>query len=137
MMRVIVFVLGLLIPFALSPPARAQDSQAIEAVIASQLAAFNARDVDQAWTYASPTIQGMFGNAGNFGMMVQQGYPMVWTNGGAEFLDLREEGGQFRQTILLRDAGGGRWVLDYAMIETANGWKINGVSIVPQPDVGV
>jgi len=138
MLRIVMFILGLLAPLgAIAPPAQAQDAGAIENVISGQLDAFNAGDVDTAWTYASPMIQGMFGNAANFGMMVQQGYPMVWSNGGAEFLELSEEGGQFRQTVLLRDSGGARWVLDYTMIQTENGWKINGVTVVPQPDVGV
>jgi len=134
MIRIMLFVLALL---SLTLPARAQDAQAIEGVIASQLEAFNAREVEEAWTFASPMIQGMFGNPANFGMMVMQGYPMVWTNTGAEFLELRDEGGRLWQKILLRDATGGRHVLDYAMIETAEGWKINGVVLVPQPDVGV
>lgn len=134
MLRIVVFVLGLL---ALTLPARAQDAQAIEGVIADQLEAFNAREVEQAWTYASPMIQRLFGNPANFGMMVMQGYPMVWTSTGAEFLDLRDADGRLTQTVLLRDAQGGRHLLDYAMIETAEGWKINGVFLVPQPDVGV
>lgn len=134
MLRVMAFILGL---FVLTPLAQAQNADAIETVIAGQLEAFNGRDVDTAWTFASPMIQGVFGTAANFGMMVMQGYPMVWTNGGAEFLELREVDGQLRQKILLRDAVGGQHVLDYAMIETENGWKINGVVIVPAPDVGV
>jgi len=138
MLRIVMFILSLLAPLgAFAPPAQAQDAGAIESVITSQLDAFNARDVDTAWTYASPMIQGMFGNAANFGTMVQQGYPMVWTNDGVEFLELRQQGDQPRQTVLLRDSGGGRWVLDYTMIQTENGWKINGVTVVPQPDVGV
>jgi hypothetical protein len=123
--------------FSLAAPAVAQDADAIENVIASQLAEFNDRDVPGAFTYASPDIQMMFGNATNFGLMVQQGYPMVWTNGGAEFLELREIDGRLWQKILLRDAENRRHVLDYAMVETPEGWKIDGVVLIPEPDVGV
>lgn len=110
---------------------------AIREVIESQLDAFNARNVNEAWTYASPMIQGMFGNATNFGVMVQNGYPMVWTNRGAEFGELREVGGRLYQRVIVEDANGARHVLEYQMIETAAGWQINGVVLLPPEDVGV
>ena len=122
---------------ALAGMVRAQDSGAIEDVIGGQLEAFNQRDVEMAWTYASPMIQGMFGNSANFGMMVQRGYPMVWTNSDVRYLELREIGGRLWQKVLVRDENGGLHILDYQMIETENGWQINGVSILPAPDVGV
>ena len=122
---------------ALAGMVRAQDSGAIEDVIGGQLEAFNQRDVEMAWTYASPMIQGMFGNSANFGMMVQRGYPMVWTNSDVRYLELREIGGRLWQKVLVRDENGGLHILDYQMIETDNGWQINGVSILPAPDVGV
>jgi hypothetical protein len=115
----------------------AQDDAAIRGVIENQLDAFNARNVNEAWTYASPMIQGMFGNATNFGMMVQNGYPMVWTNNGAEFGELREVEGRLYQRVIVEDAGGARHVLEYQMIETAAGWQINGVVLLPPEDVGV
>jgi hypothetical protein len=135
MLRIFIVVAGLL--WAATAPAKAQDADAIQSVIASQLQDFNDRDVAGAFDYASPMIQGMFLNSMNFGMMVQQGYPMVWTNQGAEFLELREIDGRLWQKVLVRDAAGGRHVLDYAMIETEEGWKINGVVLIPAPDVGV
>ena len=122
---------------ALAGMVRAQDSGAIEDVIGGQLEAFNQRDVEMAWTYASPMIQGMFGNSANFGMMVQRGYPMVWTNTDVRYLELREIGGRLWQKVMVRDENGGLHILDYQMIETENGWQINGVSILPAPDVGV
>lgn len=117
-------------------PVVAQDSDAIEDVIANQLSAFNDRDVQTAWSFASPMIQGLFGNPQNFGTMVEQGYPMVWTNSDVQFLELREIAGQFYQKVLVRDASGQRHVMEYAMIDTPAGWLINGVSELPLPDVG-
>ena len=122
---------------ALAGMVRAQDRGAIEDVIGRQLEAFNQRDVEMAWTYASPMIQGMFGNSANFGMMVQRGYPMVWTNSDVRYLELREIGGRLWQKVMVRDENGGLHILDYQMIETENGWQVNGVSILPAPDVGV
>lgn len=114
----------------------AQDAE-IREVIESQLEAFNARDVNEAWGYASPMIQGMFGNPTNFGVMVENGYPMVWTNRGAEFGELREVGGRLYQRVIVEDANGGSHVLEYQMIEQGGIWQINGVVVLPPEDVGV
>lgn len=117
-------------------PAFSQDSGAIEDVIGSQLNAFNDRDINEAWQHASPNIKRLFGDAGNFGMMVQQGYPMVWDNADVRFLDLRDVGGNLWQKVMVRDAQGGLHILDYQMIETSDGWQINGVQLLAPPDVG-
>jgi hypothetical protein len=133
MLRVVVFWAALMLA---AMPARAQDDAAIRGVITQQLQAFNDRDAATAFTFASPAIKGMFGNATNFGMMVQNGYPMVWDNRDVEFLELEDVEGQLVQRLTLRDADGLRYALDYYMIETPEGWQINGVSVVPMPDVG-
>ena len=99
----------------------AQDATAIEDVIGSQLEAFNDRDIDQAWTYASPNIKRLFGDPGNFGVMVQRGYPMVWDNAEVRFLELREIAGNLWQKVMIRDANGGLHLLDYQMIEGPDG----------------
>ena len=121
----------------LAAPAPAQDGAAIEETITAQLDAFNDRDVAGAWQYASPMIQSMFGSPENFGMMVQRGYPMVWTNSDARFLELRDIDGRLWQKVLVRAADGTAHILDYQMIQTDDGWQINGVSILPAPEVGV
>lgn len=133
MTRIFAAVFGL---FLTVMPALAQDAQAIEDTIGSQLEAFNNRDVAQAWTYASPNIQRLFGDAGNFGMMVQRGYPMVWDNADVRYLELREIAGNLWQKVMIRDRNGGLHMLDYQMIETESGWQINGVQLLPGPDVG-
>ncbi|MEO9865774.1 MAG: DUF4864 domain-containing protein [Yoonia sp.] len=111
-----------------------QANEAIEDVIGSQLQAFNDRDVTEAFSYASPMIQGIFREPQNFGMMVERGYPMVWDNSDVRFLDLREEQGMILQRVMIKDAEGVIHTLEYAMIETPNGWQINGVALVA-PDL--
>lgn len=130
-------IFGLILGFLMfAMPATAQNADAIEDVIANQLSAFNDRDVQTAWSFASPMIQGLFGSPENFGTMVEQGYPMVWTNTDVQFLELREISGVFYQKVMMRDPGGQRHVMEYAMVETPAGWLINGVSELPLPDVG-
>ena len=132
-MRFLGLVFGL---WLAATAAFAQDTDAIESVIGGQLNAFNDRDVEEAWEYASPNIKRLFGSAGNFGMMVQQGYPMVWDNADVRFLELRDVAGNLWQKVMVRDARGGLHILDYQMIETPDGWQINGVQLLPAPDVG-
>lgn len=118
--------------------ARAQTVEAdIQGVINDQIAAFGANDVETAFSFASPAIKGMFGTAQNFGMMVQNGYPMVWRPGDVRYGDLRDLGGRKVQSVLITDLQGRGFIADYEMIETPEGWQINGVSIREAEDVGV
>ena len=108
----------------------------IQAVITHQLDAFQADDFATAFGYASPMIQGIFGNSDNFGAMVQQGYPMVWRPGDVQMLELRTMGGAWWQRVRITDQAGHGHVLEYQMIETPDGWLINGVRLLPEPGVG-
>lgn len=112
------------------------DAAAIARVIGEQITAFQADDFTAAFDYASPGIRGIFGTPERFGQMVQQGYPMVWRPSDVEFLDLRQENGSVTQQVLVRDAKGMPWLLDYKMVRGANGWQIDGVQIRLAPAVG-
>lgn len=116
-------------------PAQAQEAP-IQSTIQSQLDAFIADDVAAAFSYASPTIKGIFGSAENFGAMVAQGYPMVARPAAVQMLDLREVAGNLWQRVMITDAEGRTHLLDYQMIETAEGWQINAVQLLPEAGVG-
>ena len=111
------------------PRAEAQGAD-IEATIAAQIEAFQADDFAQAFTYASPNIQGIFQTPENFGRMVRGGYPMVWRPSAVEYLDLRERSGFLFQDVLITDQDGKQHVLEYQMIELDGQWKINGVRML-------
>ena len=108
----------------------------IEAVIGDQIAALRADDFATAFTYASPMIQGMFGTPETFGEMVKQGYPMVWHPAGVTYLQLREVAGGLWQRIMVTDASGRVWMLDYRMVQVDGAWRIDGVQILPAQGVG-
>lgn len=135
-MRQILFALAL----GIAHPVFAQDaptrSDAVQSIIQNQIAALQADDFARAFTYASPTIKGLFGTAENFGAMVQRGYPMVHRPQSLRMLELREVGGRLWQRVLVTDAAGASHLLDYQMIETAEGWQINAVQLLPQSGVG-
>lgn len=130
-MKALVFALGMV----LAPLAASAQENTIEDVITSQLQAFNDRNVAEAWQHASPMIKGMFGNADNFGMMVRNGYPMVWDNSDVRFLDREDMGRVMRQEVQIQGPDGLFYILDYQMIETPDGWQINGVQVIPAPEM--
>lgn len=111
-----------------APPAWAQEKP-IRAVIEAQIEAFEADDFDTAFTFASPTIKGLFGTAQNFGAMVKGGYPMVWRPADLKFLALEKRRGRLYQDVMVHDEKGALHILEYQMQESENGWKINGVNI--------
>lgn len=135
-MRNLFMTFALVLRLALPLPAAAQ-GQDITAVIEQQLDAFKAEDVDRAFSYASPTIKGLFGTPQNFATMVQRGYPMVWRPAEVRYLDLREVAGNLWQRVQITDEQGAVHMLDYQMIQTENGWQINGVQLLEAPGTTV
>jgi len=132
------FVLCLML-ICLSPLAAAAQDTAeagIETTIRRQFDAFLSDDVATAFTFASPTIKGMFGTPERFGAMVRNGYPMVWRPSDVRFLELRNVAGGLWQRVMVTDQAGRVHLLDYQMIETAEGWQINGVQLLPEVAVG-
>ena len=121
---------------ALAAPAQETPVPAIEATIQNQFNAFLQGDVATAFTFASPGIQSMFGSAERFGMMVQQGYPMVWRPADVKYLELRTVAGNLWQRVMVTDQSGAVHMLDYQMIQTQKGWQINGVQLLPSAGVG-
>ncbi len=108
----------------------------IEATIDSQIDAFLKDDFARAFSFASPGIQGLFVNHQRFGQMVRNGYPMVWRPADVRYLKLREVAGALWQRVLIRDRAGGVHLLDYQMVRIDGRWRINGVHILREPDIG-
>lgn len=127
---------GLLTAAFLALPVAAQETP-IQKTIQSQIDAFRADDFATAFSFASPTIKGLFGTAENFGAMVKNGYPMLYRPSAVEMGELREVAGNLWQRVRVVDQAGKAWFLDYLMIETPEGWQINAVQLLPAPDVGV
>lgn len=105
-------------------------------VIGGQIDAFLADDVETAFGFAAPGIQSMFGTPGNFGRMVQQGYPMVWRPESVDYLGAQLTQRGWMQEILVTDTDGRLHKLAYLMVETPMGWKIGGVQVLTGADAG-
>ncbi|MEL6806280.1 MAG: DUF4864 domain-containing protein [Pseudomonadota bacterium] len=128
------WIIGVALALSMTGAAWAQGTE-IEGVISDQLDAFKADDFAEAFEFASPNIRGIFRTPENFGRMVTQGYPMVWRPAEVTYLELREENGSYWQKVQIVDAEGRVHVLDYRMLDTENGWKINGVQLLESAGV--
>ena len=115
-------------------PVQAQNTE-IQGVISSQIEAFKKDDFSKAFTYASPTIRMIFGSSERFGVMVKQGFPMVWRPDEVVFQGQEMRGPLAYQRVLIRDKDGVFHTLEYEMIPTESGWQINGVQFVQPPAV--
>lgn len=113
------------------------EPEAVKQVIRDQIAAFQVDDFATAFGYATDKIQGLFGTPQNFGQMVQRGYPMVWRPTALTFLTTKDHPGGVVQSIEVQDRKGRRYVLDYLVLDTDAGWRIDGVFLRPPSDVGV
>ncbi|WP_422029412.1 DUF4864 domain-containing protein [Roseovarius sp.] len=118
---------AILVTLALALPAKANED--IEKVISNQIDAFLADDFETAFTYASPMIKGIFGTPERFGQMVRQGYPMVWRPSEVNFLSIDRRGKELWQNVMVRDAEGALYILEYQMIPGETGWLINAVRV--------
>lgn len=124
---------GILVWLGLGTALPAQEAD-IQATIDSQLQAFQIDDFGAAFEFASPNLQRLFQTPENFQRMVTQGYPMVWRPGEVRYLELREQGDSYWQRVMITDRNGRVHILDYRMLETADGWRINGVQILDSSD---
>lgn len=130
------FAFGLLTALCLALPMEAAKADPVQETILNQLEAFKADDFATAFTFASPSIKSIFMSAENFGRMVRNGYPMVHRPGSVRMLEQREISGSLWQKVMITDQSGRTHVLDYQMIQTPDGWQINGVQLLPEPGVG-
>lgn len=119
---------------ATSDQATSDRAAAIERTIRDQVDAMRRDDWALAFTYASPTIQGMFQTPQNFSRMVTNGYPMVWRPKSVQRGKLEATPDGLVQTMLFEDQQGRLFVADYFMQEIDGVWRINGVQIRPAPE---
>ncbi|TCP44102.1 DUF4864 domain-containing protein [Rhodovulum marinum] len=125
---------GLTLALALAAPLRADPvAEAVQGVISDQVEAFLAGDLATAFGFASPGIQGLFQTPERFGQMVRNGYPMVWRPGALRYLGLEGAGDTRRQRVEITDRAGRVHRLEYRMIRTPEGWRIDGVRPLPAP----
>ena len=99
----------------------------VKKVITSQLMAFKERDVEKAFAFAAPNIKRQFLNAENFGLMVKNGYPVIWRPKNYQFVKFSSNGTRSIQRVLFRSTTDALLTFDYLLEKFSNEWRIAGV----------
>lgn len=108
-------------------PLESGDRAAVRQIIEAQLAAFADDDAQQAFSYASPTIQETFITARNFMDMVRIAYPVVYRPASLSFQVPYLQGNEVWQTVEMRDSEGVPWTAIYTLLRQPDGlWRISG-----------
>lgn len=129
----LVLASGLALPsLALDQNITRSDEKNIRAVVQSQLDAFVADDSKKAFSYATPGIQKVMGNADRFMAVVQSSYPMVYRPASVAFLKPELVAGEMVQRVQIADASGTPWLAIYRMeLQKNKTWRIGGCVVVP------
>jgi len=125
-MRVMVLLLALLIGLA-APARTADDVAAAQGVIRSQVEAFSRDDAATAYSFAAPSIQGVFPQPEIFMSMVRDSYAPVYRHKRFEFGEARVSAGRIAQRVHIIDADGVPWEALYTLeLQPDGSVKISG-----------
>ena len=95
--------------------------------ISSQIEAFKENNIAKAYTFAAPNIQAQFPTPEVFGMMVRNGYPVIWRPKSFKFTKFQNLGNKSIQRVLFQSYDGSLETYDYILEKYADLWKIAGV----------
>jgi len=131
MLRHLAFLIAiLLLPAATAPAQTAADKGAIVSVIEQQLDAFQRDAGGEAFSYASPAIQGQFGTPQTFMEMVRRGYQPVYRPQRYEFQGLDTSGRYPVQDVYMVGPDGEPVIARYTMQQQPDGsWRIHGCTL--------
>ena len=101
--------------------------EAVRYTIGSQIDAFKNNDVKKAYTFAAPNIQAQFPSPDIFGLMVRNGYPIIWDPKNYKFTTFKDLGNSCIQQVLFQSYDGSLESYDYILEKVGNLWKIAGV----------
>ncbi len=95
--------------------------------ISSQIEAFKENNIEKAYRFAAPNIQAQFPTPQVFGMMVRNGYPVIWRPKSFKFTKFQDLGNKSIQRVLFQSYNGSIETYDYILEKYADLWKISGV----------
>jgi Domain of unknown function (DUF4864) len=128
-MRVLILIAALCI--GLASPAAADDTDAAQKMIRSQVEAITHDDGAAAYAFAAPPIQRMFPDPDAFMAMVRSAYPPLYRHKSFTFGEGRAVDGKIAQTAHIIDADGVPWEALYTLEQQADGsLKITGCALV-------
>ena len=84
-------------------------------------------NIEKAYTFAAPNIQAQFSNPEVFGLMVKNGYPIIWRPKSFKFTKFQDLGNKSIQRVLFQSYDGRLETYDYILEKYDDLWKIVGV----------
>lgn len=124
----LIFAAGLAAAFttSMAQADQAIDKQESQAVIEAQLEAFKQGDSVKAFSYATPNIQTMFGDAETFMQMVRKGYDVVVKPVTVRFVKFETDGANALHAVQMIDRQKTLWNVYYVLQKRPDGsWKIS------------
>ena len=95
--------------------------------ISSQIEAFKKNNLKKAYRFAAPNIQAQFPNPEVFGLMVRNGYPVIWRPKSFKFTKFQDLGNKSIQRVLFQSYNDSLEIYDYILEKYDDLWKISGV----------
>jgi hypothetical protein len=111
---------------SLTHASEADDKKETRAVIEAQLEAFKQGDGPKAFSYATPNIQTMFGDADTFMQMVRDGYDVVYRPASVRFVKFETDGMNALHAVQMIDRQKTLWNVYYVLQKRPDGsWRIS------------
>ena len=98
----------------------------IVAVISDQLGDFHAGNAGKAYALAAARFKAQFSSE-RFAALVKQSYPEIWTNTGAQFGVVRDDGVSAIVVVQVACSAGNSAAYDYFLLKENDVWRIGGV----------
>ena len=124
------WIIGLLIPLLSTLVFADEREMVIKDVrntISLQIEAFKENNIKKAYRFAAPNIQAQFPNPDVFGLMVRNGYPVIWRPKSFKFTKFQDLGNKSIQRVLFQSYNGSLEIYDYILEKYDDLWKIAGV----------
>ena len=100
-------------------------------IIESQIQAFQNKNAELAYSFASPTIKLRFNNPQEFMSMVKSYYEPVYNPKQYYFIDSKYFEGSIYHQLQIISQSNMSYLATYSLIKNENEWKISGCSVMP------
>jgi hypothetical protein len=100
-------------------------------IIESQIQAFQNKNAELAYSFASPMIKLRFNNPQEFMSMVESFYEPVYNPKQYYFIDSKYFEGSVYHQLQIISQSNMSYLATYSLIKDENEWKISGCSVLP------
>ena len=100
-------------------------------IIESQIQAFQNKNAELAYSFASPIIKLRFNNPQEFMSMVKSYYEPVYNPKQYYFIDSKYFEGSIYHQLQIISQSNMSYLATYSLIKDENEWKISGCSVIP------